>query len=321
MYDAPCDQVKPYNLFVKTYRSLSRINPDILVIDGYSYSSSWAGLLWAKLNGKKTILWSSSNACDHERVFYKEWIKKLYATKFDAANVYGSNSRDYLLSLGVNRGVISIVGNNTDNDFYYKETQLLLNQREELCHQYKVPRNNFLFIGRFSAEKNLFNLIEAYQSIDEKKRSEWGLILLGDGPLREDIDQYIEEHKLSNIILPGFIQKQDIPKFMAISDVLVLPSISEPWGLVINEAMAAGIPCIVSNKCGCYPDLVKDGINGFSFDPYDVSELTAIMNDIVYKRVDLRTLSQNALSIMTQYTPDNAAKIIVETVNQVMETV
>jgi len=313
MFDFPVDEVTPFSLFKETWKCLNALKPDLLIIDGYSYASSWAGLFWAKRNKIKMILWSSSNEDDHKRAFYKESIKSFFIKNCYAYNVYGTKSRDYLLKLGARKDSIFIIGNTTDNLFYYNETLKWREKRSVLCREYKLSPNNFLYIGRFSAEKNIIFLLDAYKKATEGGNN-WGLILVGNGPQKSDVEHYIKKFNLRNVFLPGFKQKHEIPKFLAVSDVLVLPSVSEPWGLVVNEAMAAGLPVLVSRKCGCYPDLVKDGENGFSFDPFDINQLVSLMKGIIDGKINLKRMGENSLGIIRDYTPDKAAEIIVNTI-------
>lgn len=314
MFKGALDDVSPLTIAIETWRRLNTLNPAVLIIDGYSYASCWAGLLWAKRHRKKIILWSSSNEEDHKRVFYKELVKGLFVKRCDAYNVYGRKSRDYLIKLGAKEDRIFIVGNNTDNDFYHDETVKWRKERSTLIKSFGIPERNFLYIGRFSHEKNILRLLDAYRNL---KDGEWGLILLGSGPQKEEIERYIDAYRIKNVFMPGFKQKEEIPKYLAVSDVLVLPSVSEPWGLVVNEAMAGGLPVLVSKKCGCYPDLVKDGENGFSFDPFDSDELSMRMKGIVDGRYDLREMGEASLEIIKEYTPIRAANIILETLRTV----
>lgn len=317
MFGAPADTISAGSLLTKTWKRLNVLNPDVLIIDGYSYASSWAGLFWARTKKKKIILWSSSNEDDHDRMFYKESVKKFFVKKCDACNVYGTKSRAYLQKLGANSNKVTIVGNNTDNAFYYSETMKLRNDRAALCKKLNVPRKNFLYIGRFSSEKNILHLLDAYRRIAERN-NKWGLILVGSGPQQKEIEDYIQKHKIKNVSLPGFKQKIDIPEYLAVSDVFILPSISEPWGIVVNEAMAAGLPVLVSKKCGCYPDLVKDGENGFSFDPLDKKELVDLMTEVVDGTIDLEKMGRQSLQIIKNFTPEKAAGIILNTVKSVL---
>jgi glycosyltransferase involved in cell wall biosynthesis len=175
-------------------------------------------------------------------------------------------------------------------------------------------KNNFLYIGRFSREKNVFHLLDAYKKIAERN-DRWGLILVGNGPQKKRIEDYIQKYGIKNVSLPGFIQKIDIPKFLAVSNILILPSISETWGIVVNEAMAAGLPVLVSRKCGCYPDIVRDEESGFSFNPFDKNQLYNLMREIVDGGVNLKKMGESSLQIIKDYTPERAARIIIDTIN------
>jgi glycosyltransferase involved in cell wall biosynthesis len=313
MFDFPVDEVSPASMFKETWKHLNASKPDLLIIDGYSYAYSWAGLFWAKKHKKKIILWSSSNEDDHKRVFYKESIKSFFIKNCDAYNAYGTKSKDYLIKLGAKKDRVFIVGNNTDNSFYYRETLKWRGKRDILRQEYKILPNNFLYVGRFSAEKNILFLLDAYKRAVEGNDN-WGLILVGNGPQKLDIEHYIEKFNVRNVFLPGFKQKDEIPKFFAMSDVFILPSTSETWGLVVNEAMAAGLPVLVSRKCGCYPDLIKESENGFSFDPYDRNQLVSLLKAIIDNQVDLKRMGEVSLRIIEDYTPEKAADIILNTI-------
>ena len=160
-------------------------------------------------------------------------------------------------------------------------------------------------------------LLDAYRGL-QASHANWGLILVGDGPQKTEIVDYIKRTGVRNVFMPGFIQKENISAYIAVSDVLVLPSISETWGLVVNEAMAGCLPVLVSNKCGCYPDIVKEGVNGFSFDPYDTNQLYTLMENMAEGIYDLKTMGQASLDIISNYTPEKAALVIRKTIENVL---
>jgi len=108
------------------------------------------------------------------------------------------------------------------------------------------------------------------------------------------------------------------PEFYALADVLVLPSFSEPWGLVVNEAMVCGLPVIVSNRAGASFDLVKNGKNGFTFNPYDWKELAELMRKFTKGEVDIKEMGYNSKEIIREYTPEKAARQMLVGIKQIL---
>ncbi|MEI8287859.1 MAG: glycosyltransferase [Verrucomicrobiota bacterium] len=125
----------------------------------------------------------------------------------------------------------------------------------------------------------------------------WSLVLLGDGPLRSDLCHRISDLRLQSfVLLPGFKQYHELPAYYAAAGAFIHASTTEQWGLVVNEAMASGLPVLVSNRCGCARDLVQDGVNGFTFDPYNVEQLAELMFQVSSSRSpgsDLRPLTSD----------------------------
>jgi len=298
----------------KLLKNLRSENPDILIIDGYSHIGFWIAMLWGKFNNKKLVLWSSTTEQDKKRFFLKELFKKFFIKQFHYANVYGTKSKNYLEKLGFESDKIFIMGNVTDNNFYSENCYNFRREKDNIIKEFNLLPNNFIFVGRFAPEKNIFTLLQAYKEA-EIERYNWGLILVGGGPINEGIKNYIVKNNLKKVFLPGFLDKKELCKFYAVSDVLVLPSLSETWGLVVNEAMSCGLAIIVSLNCGCYPDLVKDGVNGFSFNPHNKEELKNIMLSIVKGGYNLENLKRNSLKIINDFTLESAAKIVKKTID------
>jgi glycosyltransferase involved in cell wall biosynthesis len=317
LFDGSLDGVSKSRVAIATWKHLNSLKPDVVIIGGYSYLACWAALFWAKTHKTKTILWSSSNQDDKGRSFLKEKLKSFFVKRCDAADVYGVRSGDYLVRLGMQRNRIFTKGNTTNNAFYYDQTMRLRAKRDLLCERFGIRSHNFLYIGRFSQEKNILHLLDAYRRVEAA--DQWGLILVGSGPQRKEIEDYIGKHAIKNVLLAGFRQKEKIPEFLAVSDILVLPSVSEPWGLVVNEAMAAGLPVLVSKRCGCYPDIVRENVNGFAFDPFDETELYGIMRAIVDGRCDLESMGKASLELIDGYSPEKAAKVVARTIEYVLE--
>ena len=172
------------------------------------------------------------------------------------------------------------------------------------------PSAYFLTSCRFVPEKNLLRLLAGYARYRQAVPDAWDLVLLGDGPLAGQIRSTLNQLGLEGSVhLPGFKQYEELPAYYALAGAFVLPSVSEPWGLVVNEAMAAGIPVLVSARCGCAQDLVHDGRNGWTFDPFDVEGLAALMARVSQltpeQRLEMGCASQE---IIARWKPETFAE-------------
>ena len=134
-------------------------------------------------------------------------------------------------------------------------------------------------------------------------------MLLGDGELRPSIESHIAElDLLQDVRLPGFKQYGELPAYYGLAGAFVHASTTEQWGLVVNEAMASGLPVLVSERCGCARDLVKDGINGFTFDPYDVDELARLMQQVTAMTEERRrAMGRSSQTIVADWGPERFA--------------
>jgi len=311
MFKGQIDNISPFKMLIETFRKLNLYDPEVIIIGGYSYISCWAALLWAKKRKKKVILMNESHFMDKPRNVIKESIKKLFVSQCDAALTDGIRHKDYIISLGLpsDRVFIKRGTGPIDINWFNKQIARFKNDKVEIRNKLGIPQRNFLFVGRFSPEKNIMFLLRAYKRLVDDGIENWGLILVGDGPQRKDIEYFITKNNLKNVTLAGFRQKEKLLLFYAISDIFILPSISEPWGLVVGEAMASGLPVLVSKWCGCYPDIVHDNINGFSFSPLNLDELLELMKDISRGKYDLKKMGDASLEIIRDYTPEEVVRV------------
>lgn len=316
MFKGSLNNVSALKVATKTWKRLTALNPDVLIIGGYNYLTCWAAFIWAKIKKKKIVIIIESHYLDKPRTIIKEGIKKLFVSHCDAALVDGTRHKAYTVSLGLKPEKVFIKNGTGPVDVSWYQREILRYKKDKVafCKKFNIPYKNFLYVGRFSPEKNLLFLLKCFKKLQGEGVKDWGLILVGNGPQRKEIENFIDENNIINVFLPGFRQKEEVPFYYALSDYFILPSTSEPWGLVVNEAMACGLPVLVSNRCGCYPDLVKEGVNGFSFDPYDKSEFYNLMKEIVEGKYDLESMGKASIEIIKDYTPEKAAKIIMDTI-------
>jgi glycosyltransferase involved in cell wall biosynthesis len=257
--------------------ALERDRPDAVGMVGYARPESMVAARWARRRGFPSILMSETQQIDRPHFWWKELIKKQRLRWFDAALVGGPPHRDYLVQLGMPPSRIALGYNAVDNDYFAAAATFWRqanNGRSGL-----PPASYFLAVSRFVAEKNLVRLIEAFAAYRARSDSQtaWDLVLCGDGPARSRLDQAIASSGCGTAIhFPGFLQYDALPRWYAHAGAFVLPSLSEPWGLVANEAAASGLPLVVSSRAGCAPTLVPEAsrMSGTQFDPLDISAMT-----------------------------------------------
>ncbi|MBE9199420.1 MULTISPECIES: glycosyltransferase [unclassified Nodularia (in: cyanobacteria)] len=307
--DVPLEKVKFSHLFGKLISLLNRTCPDVIAISGYARPSMLVTLLWCLWHGKSAILLSETTENDEPRSWWKEKIKKLLITRYKAALVGGLPHKRYLIKLGMPSEAIFLGYDVVGNDVFHP------NQIKSLSCPLAQPF--FLAINRFVSKKNLPFLLSAYAKYRQTAGTDpWDLVLCGDGELRLLIEEEITNHKMQNYVhLPGFLQQDQLLPYFAHAKCFIHASVQEQWGLVVNEAMAAGLPVLVSNRCGCYEDLIIEGVNGFGFDPENSQQLSELMLKMSSGEIDLEIMSNEVLEHIQQFSPDYFAQGLIQSVS------
>ena len=275
----------------------------MVAIPGWGDKGALVALRWCSVNHVPAVVMSDSISGDTLRAYWKEAIKRRVVTLCSSALVAGTQHAEYLKTLGLLSDRIFLGYDAVDNRHFADKVAEVRSQKSEITIKCGLSGKFFLVPARFILEKNLPRLIEAYaryRTLCETTSREpragsqqsefqvsdlrpptsdlWSLVLLGDGELRPAICSQIQALGLQDhVLLPGFKQYPELPTYYGMASAMILPSISETWGLVVNEAMASGLPVLVSNRCGCAQDLVQEGVNGFTFDPYNVEQMAQQM--------------------------------------------
>ena len=296
------EQVKFTHLLQKLSKILSQINPDVVAIAGYFRPAMLAVLLWCLWNKKSPILLSDSKEDDAHRDWFKETAKSFLIKRYQAALVAGKPHKRYLNQLGISTNAIFCGYDVIDNDVFHPS--------KIRCLSPPLNRPYFLTINRFIEKKNLPFLLSSYAAYRQHAGSHaWDLILCGDGELRPDLEKRITELNLQDSVhQPGFLQQNELLPYFAHAQCFIQASIKDTWGLAVNEAMAAGLPVLVSNRCGCFEDLVSEGVNGFGFDPTNSQQLTDLMLKISSGNINLTQMGNAALEHIQQFSPDYFAQ-------------
>lgn len=299
-----------------TVRLLHRLQPEAVVIAGYREAPMRAAARWARSNARGVVVFSESTPWDHRRRWWLESIKRSWIRRYvDTAVVGGKPHRDYIVDLGVDPERVWDRYNVVDNEFFGSRCDTLRELSPSARIEAGLPQNYFLYVGRFAPEKNLLFLLRAYRRYREIHSDPWRLVMVGDGPQRAELLDIERAEELSDVIWPGFKQSNELPLYYAFAGCFILPSVLEPWGLVVNEAMASGLPILASRRCGCATDLVVPGENGFTFDPDDVDELAGLMKKIATQLPQQRqAMCDISRKLISRWTPEVWAEQVVSAV-------
>jgi 1,2-diacylglycerol 3-alpha-glucosyltransferase len=292
-------KAKPWEQGYYLWRHLDHLCPSVVAIAGYASPAMLAALAWCRRRNRLAVLISESKEDDSIRHAWKELVKSYILRGFPAAVVGGEPQRRYLEKLGFSPEAIFARADVVDNATYHPE------RIARLPRPLKQPY--FLMVNRFVKKKNLFFALNCYAEyrlrLDEG-HSAWHLVLAGDGPLRDGLNDRVRMLGLQDSVhFPGFLQQPQLLPYLAHCEVFLHASTTEQWGLVVNEAMAAGRPVFVSQRCGCYEDLVFEGRTGLGFDPSDREALISLLLQATRGELPLAALGAAALAHIDHFSP------------------
>lgn len=275
---------------------------DVVVIAGYWPLTMLLAVTWCIISGTPYIIWSESHHFKPRSWvtrFTKRMMLPVIVRRSPACFAAGSYAKDYLVSYGANPARIFIVRNTPDVEFYAKESHRYLSQKEELKKRLGIRSEIvILFVGRLLALKGLRFLLSAYSKL-RKEHESIGLLIVGDGPLRGELEAQCAKGQIRDVYFVGFRQPKELPLYYALGDIFVLPSLQESWGAVVNEAMACGLPIVATRVTGAAGDIVVDGENGFVIAEGNVEELYQALKILVEdpeKRVRMGAISRKIIA-------------------------
>ncbi len=288
--------------------ALRQARPDAILCGGYNYPSSWRAVFWARTRRIPFLLWTESNTADHRgRSAMVEYLKRKFLGLCRGFVVPGEASKLYLQQLGLPAELIFKAPDAVDNELFSQGARVARANSVSVRQRIGVPERYFLNVGRLVRAKGVLDLLEAYANLDTEIRAAVGLVFVGDGGAKRELAERASLIRPGTVKFSGFVQKDQLAEFYALADALVFPTHSDPWGLVVNEAMACGLPVVASNVAGCVSDLVEDGWNGFVVPVGDVKAISSSMESLA-KGDDLRNqMGERSLQRIQEYSPEACA--------------
>lgn len=318
--DQRYERISQWQIGRAVWRTLNREQPTVVAIPGWSEAQSLAAFLWCKRRRRIAILMSESKKDDGKRTWWLERMKSSLVRRFDAALVGGSPQREYVLSLGLGANRAFLGYDAVDNEYFRRRAAEVRADLNGWRAKLGVPEKFFLTCCRFIPKKNVARLLDAYRQYRSAHADGWGLVICGGGRLEKDLKARARDLGLDDVVWPGFVQIDDLPKYYGLASAFVLASTVEQWGLVVNEAMASGLPVVVSKTVGSRYDLVRNGENGCIFDPCSVDEMAECFGKLSSLSEEERTrMGERSQEIIKDWGPDRFAQGLWKAVSATME--
>ena len=300
------------------WKRLSVLRPRVVLVPGYYTLPAIAAALWARLHRRASVLMTESTAFDHRRRYVRERFKQaLLRTLFSWAVTGGKAHVRYLDQLRFPMDRVTGCYDVVDNDVIRQGAATCRAARSGQPASGQQAAPYFLFVGRLAEEKNVEMLVSSWVRY-RQEGGQWLLVLAGDGPRRAALEAIARQSSFKeDVMFTGLKGLRELIPIYAAAACFVLPSQREPWGLVVNEAMAADLPVLVSRQCGCREDLVAEGENGFSFESGDETALIAAlhkMEQITPER--RRRMGERSGEIIARYTPRHFGRSVASIVRE-----
>jgi glycosyltransferase involved in cell wall biosynthesis len=277
---------------------------DAFIVYGWNCAGHWLAFLGAIISG--TPLYIRAESPLNQELSKPSWligIKKLIlGTLFHLAKgilYIGEENRKFYLYYGVKEEKMFFAPYAVDNERFFKEAERLVQNKANLKLAEGIHKDTvvILFLGKLIQKKRPLDLLQAYSRI---KNANKALIFVGNGTLREELEDLKEKQNLENVFFVGFKNQTEISKYYALGDIFVLPSgEGETWGLVINEAMCFSLPIVAGNMVGSSPDLVRQ--NGIVFQTGNVDELEIALGKFIENHAMRIAAGKHSKEIVENY--------------------
>jgi len=300
----------------RIFSELRNCRSSYLVINGWNYASYFLAVIAAKIFGLQLCLRGESPLNQEllrpkiilllRKIFFKYLFFKLFNYFF----FIGIENKKFYEFYGVPARKLVFTPYSVDNERFAKEFEKYKNIKNELRREAGLPVNKviILFSGKYIEKKRPMDLLKAYKELDNEESV---LVFLGDGELRNKMNDFIRLNKLKNVFLIGFKNQTELGKYYSMAHIFVLPSgPGETWGLVVNEAMNFGLPIILSDMVGCSPNLLHQKINGFGFNMGDIEEIKNKLKLLVINKYLRLEMGKNSKVIIEKYDYDVTIKNI-----------
>jgi glycosyltransferase involved in cell wall biosynthesis len=292
---------------------LARADYDAFWIHGYAHLNAWVAAAIGAARQTRVLIREEQTLLP-ERPLYKRAVKAVALRSLFARSYglyIGEENRRYFRHYGIPDERLFATRYCVENDVFRARARELEPQRERLRAQFGLAPEHpaILYVGKLYPVKAPLVLLEAFARVRE--RQPCSLMVVGEGPLRAAAEELIARRRIPDVHFVGFLNRSQIAEAYAAADVFCLPSLSETWGIVINEALNFELPVVVSDKVGCAPDLVHHGENGYVTRAGDAGSLAEALGSLVADEALRRRFGRQGRALVASYSIEACADGIV----------
>jgi len=290
------------------WRELRAFRPDAVVIYGYNTATTMLAILWVIAHRIPMLVRTDSNVVAEQgkpqlKLALKRLVLGWLTKRVSAFLSVGTLNSQYWQFYGATPEKIFLARYAVDNECFQTQADHYRVSRQTIRDENGWgQRYLLLYVGRLIGLKRVDVLIEALRRLSTK-RSDIGLLIVGDGAKRKSLEKLAQN--LPQVFFLGFHDWKDLPRFYAAADLFVLPSEVEQWGLVLNEAMASGLPVIATRKVGAAHDLIIEGENGYMVPENDPAALASAIDRACESEQRLLLLGKKARSTVQSWNYDS----------------
>ena len=298
------------------YRAVANTRPDILIADGFFQWTTSALMHRIFRRIPLMVCYERTHHTERKAQWYRRLYRRAVIQFVDACCVNGQQSLAYTRALGMPEARITTGFMAADTESLEKQcASLSVADIQALRAKWPAQGLVFLFAGQLIPRKGVAQLLTAWSRFECRFPGAGRLILIGSGPEEVNLKRQAAALKLNAAQFLGHVDYEQMALHYAAADVFVIPTLEDNWSLVAPEAMACGLPVLTSLYNGCWPELIREGENGWVFDALDPEDIATSLERCVQRPSDLPRMGQRSQDIVSRFTPRHAAASILKACN------
>lgn len=289
----------------EVWREIRSGSYDAVLLHGHNYAVNLLALVAAKTKGVRVMMRGETHLGLQRQGFKRKarrLIMGLLYGQCDRCLAIGTANHHFYRAMGVREEKIFLVPYTVDNERFMASARINPEERRALRAKYGFSNDHtvILYASKFDRRKHPEDVLHAVAKL-QAEGLKCALLIVGSGELESELRTLSLKLALRDIVFTGFVNQKELPRVYAASDIFTLPAQNEPWGLIVNEVMCAGLPVVVGEGVGCVPDLVKEGVTGYTHKERDVGGLAAAIRSLVLDPASRKVMGQNCRNLMKNW--------------------